>query len=260
MSKLSKYINESTSSQLKLALAGYKPTIKTFGIMTPENPMGELISPKENKLLVDEFKEHLSTKRYGYRVIDGHFGGKEHSFFIPNITIKDLTQFSLEYNQESFIYGHIEQKGLPIFEYWQKSNTGNYHKEFVRKVFVDIDRDEYYSEYKGKKFIIPFFDDAKDVTFKNGYMIDNKGNKISLTLNDRGDLVKSHIKEMLDDIIYHINISLDENIYPTLPKKTEWSQYIQRHFINVECEYDYFTIDEEINYKKYITYKKGLTQ
>ena len=62
-----------------------------------------------------------------------------------------------------------------------------------RKVFVNKDNEtEYFSEIKGRKFQIPFFDDEyQDAFFKDGYgIIDGKGvsenvmNSINSVVND----------------------------------------------------------------------------
>lgn len=186
LEKYTELLTESKFNKIKLAMCGFNPIIKSFGIITSQNPMGKKLSDVENLTLYNQFKDLLSLGYFGYRPIKGLYGSLENSFFIPNIALSELKEFAVKFKQESFIFGDTSIAGLPSFYYYSTNNKINpkesdYILNSTRKIYIELDmnREDYYSEYKGKKFIIPFFDDSvENVSFKNGYMIDNNGNKI----------------------------------------------------------------------------------
>lgn len=153
-------------------LRGFVPSISTIGIITAENPNGKLASPEENKKYNKDLERTLSNGLYGFSKIKGNYGGlTEHSYLIRNITRERLIELGKNYNQESVIFAyrdtHKKYDGF-IFEY---ITVDNKTVESERKMFISsLKNAENYSEYRGRNFIIPFFDDEyAEVEFqKNG--------------------------------------------------------------------------------------------
>lgn len=114
-------------NEVKRALFGdYRHKIKTFGIMTAENPMGNELTPEENNKRTEELKNYCSKIHCQYIPIKGYFdvGGTkvsdknygdnkygksnrrpEHSFLIINITLNELKYLCDKFEQLSFFFG-----------------------------------------------------------------------------------------------------------------------------------------------------------
>lgn len=175
-------LNEKHSySRVAQILRGTVPSIKTIGFVTAENPMGEKLDDKENVERNKNLEKDIRrSNNYGYRKIVGKYGNIENPFLINNIERDVLQAFAKFYFQESYIYGFLStqtngETGM-IFEYWQqnKDGKGNFELLSQRKIFVRVkdDAEDFYSEVKGRKFIIPFFDDEfKDAEWFGGNVI-----------------------------------------------------------------------------------------
>lgn len=99
--------------------------IKSFGIITAENPDGVKQSNQENKKSMDTLKKFLKDGHYIWRSVEGHYGSKENSLIIFNIASDALQNIAKKFEQESYIYATVEKDGdFPKFEYWEKKITG----------------------------------------------------------------------------------------------------------------------------------------
>jgi len=247
MKTYKEFINESSLSQLKNIMLGNRKNVKTFGIITAENPNGISKDSLWNKKANKELSDILKSKSYGFRKIKGKFGNIENPFFIINITLSDLKKYANFNNktQESFIFGKIENN-LPTFEYWELDND-TYIKTRTSHIFLDSERNDLYTEYKGGKFIIPFFDkDTEEAKFKNGYLINKKGERIYF--DDNGIKLKSKYVEMYESLQYSIDFSINET-------KIDYNRFVKRCVLL--DQYNYFD-DDESNYKKWKEYNKNL--
>ena len=144
--------------RLMSILKGKVPSVHTFGIISVDNPQGIAASPEENNKKQAEFKEILNRSGYGYIQHKGKYGEFEKAFFIMNIRITDLLKWKSKYDQDSVIFGEINKEDNNV-TFKLIGDDG------IRSVREDVltsasDTDEYYSEYKGRRFLIPFFDDA----------------------------------------------------------------------------------------------------
>ena len=116
-------------NEVKRALYGdYKHKIKTFAIMSPENPMGVSVSPTDNNKLVSEFKSVCRKMNIQIVPINGMFDigernkfsdtnygdnkyGKnkavryEHSFILINCTLGEVKGLANKFEQKSFFFG-----------------------------------------------------------------------------------------------------------------------------------------------------------
>lgn len=151
-------LTEAGFSKLSQIMAGLVPSVRTFAIITWENPMGNKLPRSENEIKNRKLEEHLRRGVYGFRHIKGKYGNVENPFFIMNISRKDAVEIGRQGKQESIVFGNVHSpyditfKLIYCFE----------DKTYERHVWKSLDKDvgDFYSEYKGKKFVIPFFDDA----------------------------------------------------------------------------------------------------
>lgn len=163
----SESVSESKFSRVANILRGTVPSIRTVGIITAENPMGQTLSSKENKELNDKMEAHLRRGNFfGYHQVIGKYGVIEHPFLIPNMKRDYLLQMGKWYEQKAVIYGYsaYPQDGYAkmVFEYWGDRDTveENFQKTSERSIFVSVGKEEpdFYTEVQGRKFVIPFFD------------------------------------------------------------------------------------------------------
>jgi hypothetical protein len=148
---------ESGYSRLLQIMRGNVPTIYSIGILTAENPAGMGRLPKEeNNKRNAELENDLRSYNYGYNKIGGKFDYEENSFFVNNVEKEHLLELGKKYGQQSVIYGYRLSDDSFEFQYID-CDAGVVNS---RKVFNNVkDADKMYSEFKGKKFIIPFFDE-----------------------------------------------------------------------------------------------------
>ena len=124
-----KFNSLNESGEIKRALYGdYKHKIKTFAIMSPENPMGVASSPMDNNKSVSDFKSICRTMNIQILPINGMFNvgernkfsnikygdnkyGKhkairyEHSFILINCTLEEAKGLAETFRQMSFFLG-----------------------------------------------------------------------------------------------------------------------------------------------------------
>lgn len=182
--KLTDIINESPErevgeggySRVMTSMRGSVPKIKTIGILTAHNPCANELSPEENKRRNAQLEKELGSYLFGFRKVKGKYGTEEDSFLVNNITKKQLLQLGNDYNQESVIFGEYFEEGEEYGMNFSMIRTHNCDTDEpvgtimgIRKVFIDRNNsDNFYSEIKGRKFQIPFFEvptfDDKDGT------------------------------------------------------------------------------------------------
>ena len=162
--------NESGYSRVRRILFGDVPSVNTVGIFTAQNPQGRPPASKDpavarakNNELNKELFNTLKDGKFGPIKVHGHFGVEEESFLVPNITRGEVVRFAKRYNQESAIFGTKKFKtdGKPYFEFEYVQDGVTIDRRSVHLGGKDIqDRDDYYTEVKGRKFLIPFFDES----------------------------------------------------------------------------------------------------
>ncbi len=79
-------------------------------MMTPENPHARAASDEVNAKRTELFREDMKAAGYGYRPVEGMYGGPEDSYAIPHMSREDAARYSYKYGQESFVYS-IRQEG-----------------------------------------------------------------------------------------------------------------------------------------------------
>ena len=167
--------------------------IKTFAIISPENPEGALGDKKdpnfkENYLdyLGDKDKgqfdgktrEELATgiRREGDRIfrigrlphvkLQGEYDGREKSYMIFNLTPSDAFKIAHAYGQESFFFGRVFEDHSDIAYYKTTNRCKSYRLiEVSQTVSDESEADNYFSKF-GSKFKInmaEFDDDVPEV-------------------------------------------------------------------------------------------------
>jgi hypothetical protein len=186
MEKIKKIIQEEVSKVLdtKLTESGFPrianiltarvPSVKAIGIITPENPCGENKNQAENNDLLKDIKEYLKNYHARYVQIKGKFGNSEKPFILFNISKKDLIEIGKKYKQKSVIFGELqknaseEQKGYYKFEYiklWSDDKCESFSPIVTDTRYGILfdksiqGKDDFYTWVKGRKFVIPFFDE-----------------------------------------------------------------------------------------------------
>jgi len=154
-------LNEAGFARTRQAMTGVVPNIETIAFLTGENPGGEPAPPEVNKENNAALKKRLRAGNYGFRKIKGKFGSHEKSFMVMNIPRTEATALGQDLGQESIIWGHREEdeEGAYFnFEYIEGETTIQTRQVSMSGRDVQ-DRDDFYSQVKGRKFLIPFFDD-----------------------------------------------------------------------------------------------------
>jgi hypothetical protein len=143
--------------------------VKTVGILTAENPMGERTSSVVNKINMDSMKEILKLSRFGYRDIVGKYGNWEKSVIVNDIPKEEVERLGHLFGQEAVIFGEKTESGFR-FEYLERAGADAPYE--VKDVRGDVrttanNRKDYFSQSEPalaknpRKFFIPFFDEEE---------------------------------------------------------------------------------------------------
>ena len=102
----------------------------------------------------------LREMGYGPIPLKGMYGIKETSYLVPNITRKDTTDAGKAFDQESVIWASRKRTGRKTYMNWQfiKGNKTIQTRDLSMSGRDVQGRKDFFSEKKGRKFAIPFFD------------------------------------------------------------------------------------------------------
>lgn len=165
-------INE-TTRKLKAKQLFKNPSgsrIKTFVIITGENPDAVKQTKSNNKLYNQNLKDKIAFKGddsfegilmkgfYPYYKVKGKYGNIEHSFIIYNCSVDDGANLAQSAHQQSFIFG-TNNDGKLHFEFWANNSKSFYHyiKVDERDMYIDsTDSEDFYTKISSDfKFTIP---------------------------------------------------------------------------------------------------------
>lgn len=212
MSKI-RNINESGYARLMRTITGLVPAIDTFAIITWENPRSKKSDPEFNNKANEKLKRRLKDGNFSYRQIKGKFGTMEKPFMINNISRDQAMRLGKDGNQTSIVFGSkTTLNGNPAMKYeyidfWDKSENA------TRYIWKNMKgADNFYSAYKGRKFVIPFFDDEyKDAQFvkkQDGFTIEKYDDPTDIQ-HEPTKLVAGHNihykHEYSEDVLTEIN-------------------------------------------------------
>ena len=156
--------------------------IKTFAVLTAENPMSKKLSDLENRQRNNKLKREISTKRdkeqaesglskedyfrklhVQYIPIEGSFGNKEHSFIVLNISFSDAEYFANKFKQQSFFYGKVYTDKTATVSYYERQNEEDEYKliETTERIDDASDFDDFFSKYGNIKwsFYLDYFNE-----------------------------------------------------------------------------------------------------
>ena len=161
-------INEVKSWQAKAlrdAVYGENSLVKTWGIMTAENPMGKKQSKSINREVVLKLKQSLKRIGLDYIPVKGKYGSYENSLFIINVQLQEMISLSYQFDQESFIFAECHD-GYSDAVYYEKGSgrDSKYIAKYRRNNIINMkDADDFFTSIKSHskrafKFQIPFFD------------------------------------------------------------------------------------------------------
>lgn len=166
---------ENKLTRIKRAIYG-DPTgrIRTFAILSADNPMGKKADPQDNNINRKRIKsilkdptqsleETLNAGSYQYVIQEGHYGDKEQSFFIFNISLNGAISLATRFKQESFIWGKYEDGVAKISLYgvdkdlYDRTGDFGYSEELTSKGTNLLDEaEDFYSKVKGFKYSFDF--------------------------------------------------------------------------------------------------------
>lgn len=164
------------------------PKIKTFAIISPQNPLGAAKSTDEEykqkfaqyllgtphakaKYNADKVKEMKSWSRgkmksfiknngdaglkvgnFSYSELKGFYGGQEKSLIIYNLNIIDAEKLAHDYGQESFFYAKRDGDGFKITYYESYDGCSTYEAVETSKTVTDEeDALDYFSQFGNRK-------------------------------------------------------------------------------------------------------------
>ena len=145
-----------------------------FGIMSAQNPMATAnLSEEENERRAQELVMDLDGEQWDYVPIGGKYGGvDEKSNVINNPSHEDMVRLCGKYQQESYVWGSVEDEpryrlmeivydeegnaiGSKLYTKWGAKPTDLLIKEDDDPNLKNAE--DNYSELDGKKFVFPFF-------------------------------------------------------------------------------------------------------
>jgi len=186
-------------------MRGMVPKVRTLGFITAENPHGQPEKPDVNNKMNRQLESILKDGLWGYQKIKGKYGSVENTFLVRNISRDDLLRYGNRFNQESVLFGqYFEDEGRYGMKFQLLSSENNSIGDVMGERNVYISRegaDDFYSEVKGRKFQIPFFDVTSVIKNKK-----NKEREVTRdyqnarwSKGDSGDILGS---KKIKDVVY----------------------------------------------------------
>lgn len=150
-------IEENSSTRVKSALFNRGNKIRTFAILTAENPLGERQSPEKNNEDMKRLKKELKTLHLNYIKVLGMYGNKEHSVMIVNLSYDDAENLAGMLLQDSFIFG--DDNGIRYYKIdrllYKKTGEIKYDLfETSNRVDTLQDADDYFTQHGDLKFSV----------------------------------------------------------------------------------------------------------
>ena len=189
--------------------------VRTFGVLTSENPDSMKVSNKENKKRLKSLSNYLKSANYVFVKQEGHFGGNdENSYFVFNIGLDTLKYYAGLFEQTSFIFGKFDGEEVVSYYYEKEDISKPYSKrlnDYIEKdkttSFVDASDDSDYSIIGNKfKYRLPFsiFESVSDSIFNSFNNIDRKEDInyiLEFTINRVGSSPYNYRKKIYKDML-----------------------------------------------------------
>lgn len=151
-------LDENSSTRFKSALFGdVTGKIRTFSILTPENPMMQSSSAEDNNKRTKQFKELLKQGSIQYIKIEGEYGNKERSYMLLNIPCSEASSIASRFQQQAFFWGKVNKDSNSIIEYWEVRDPNAKKLEYKLterndKIASSKDFIDYFSRHGNFKF------------------------------------------------------------------------------------------------------------
>lgn len=160
------------------AVNGSLKNLRSFAILTSDNPMGKKLSNTENAQNYESLMKDLKLGSYIYFPVKGKYNDIEHSVIIYNIALDDAIWLGDTYNQESIIFCIPDTENKSVhYEYWEREEEGKPLRKTIEKdEYIDATDDKNMFTQISRKFKIriPFFEEVKKV----GLFVEQRLNKI----------------------------------------------------------------------------------
>ena len=217
-------VYEAKFSHIRQIMMGVIPSIDMVGILTAENPGGQPADRKANTESMKALERDLRAMNYGFHKIQGKFGSDEDSLLVPNMSREDATAMGIKYGQEAVIWGEklTDDNDHPFFRFSYIEGDDTVQNRDVSLSGQEVQsRDDYFSQAKGRKFFIPFFDDAyESAKFE-------RGDGVQVTYRDEEIPEEPAARKLAESLKRRSSILTESN-------RTKKSLWHHRGMINVE--------------------------
>ena len=126
--------------------SGEVGSVDQIVIMSPMNPHAKIIDAELNEKRKEAFVEDMDRAGFGYRFIEGMYGGPEDSYIIPHMSANEATFYCYKYAQEAFTYS-VRQDPVPspddtilhqmcYVKFGKKQQDPNYPEEIYGQIYV----------------------------------------------------------------------------------------------------------------------------
>lgn len=175
-----------------------RSNVHEFVILTSMNPgrPDDVAEGEDRDAPLDALKALLRRGQYGWVPVRGKYGEEERSFLVPNMTTDEAIRICQRFGQDSFIHGIRNEDGGMRYEYWESPDGGRTYtisREKERYDVMDSDADDMFSDRRGFKFQIPFFEAVESAIAEyDKYILENCSKHMDFETRNR--LISEAIK------------------------------------------------------------------
>lgn len=149
-------------AHVRRMMLGDIQNIDKLGILTAANPNAKKISNKKNDARMQNMATVLRNNNFGPILVDGQYGHSEPSFIVPHLSRQAAIDLGKDFDQESVIYGEkfVKPDGKSSMKFELISCSD---QKVISTRCLSLSNDvqgqtDNFSQVKGRKFVIPFFD------------------------------------------------------------------------------------------------------
>lgn len=204
----SEVIRESGFSRIVQIMSGQVPSVRSFGVVTAENPMRQKLSPEVNAERNEKLRSYLKDSLYGFVQIRGKYDNWENPFFIMNISREELVTLGKRYDQESVLFAERTTAGKEAnYDFYlinpQDGSVISHRTAWKSKGKFDKknDEDNMFSLYKGRKFNIPFFDDVSPTESLKEYCLSTNLVNVDKWSYSEDELLSEELQKLKSEVL-----------------------------------------------------------
>lgn len=192
------------------SINGVEDNVKSFLIITAENPMGQHGTNKTNRNANTDMVRYLKSGNFAWQPVRGKYGSTENSKIIFNISLSEAKRLGLLFGQESFIYG-TKENGVTNFDLYMITDDKKDYKFTERQQKhekIGSNEKDFYTAIDNRhKFSIPY-DYFKEACEKFNGLVNEAKNKSQRYRNEYEMRVNECLSENRTGKHYYINRSL----------------------------------------------------